>query len=172
MTSRSWTSAADARSGRSRWVVCHIRSLSMIERTCDLVATLLLAIGLFAAVPLAPTRANEATPGAQSVTLGYVELADDPRYANRGSISGIEFTDLGRPYLGSQAALQDAQAIGRVIKVGFSLERATGKSVDDLVQRITDWVAAKNVHFVLADLQATALKEVAHRLADRPVLLF
>jgi ABC transporter substrate binding protein (PQQ-dependent alcohol dehydrogenase system) len=144
----------------------------MIERADGLFATLLLAIGLLIAVPLAPSRADEATPAAQSVTLGYVELADDPRYANRGSISGIEFTDLGRPYLGSQAALRDAQAIGRVIKVGFSMERATGKSVDDLVQRVSDWIVAKDVHFVLADLQAPALKELAHRLANRPVLLF
>ena len=49
--------------------------------------------------------------------LGYVELTDDPRYANRGTHSGIMFTDLGRPYPGSQLALEDAQAVGRVIGV-------------------------------------------------------
>ena len=53
--------------------------------------------------------------------LGYVELAEDPRYANRGEHSGIVFTDLGRPYQGSQVALENARAVGRVIGVEFSV---------------------------------------------------
>lgn len=109
---------------------------------------------------------------AKTMKLGYVELADDPRYANRGAIDGIVFPDLGRPFDGSRLAMEDAQAIGRVIKVAFSMERATGKSVDELAQRIADWVSGGDVHFVLADLAAAPLKDLAHRLAGRPVLLF
>ncbi len=112
------------------------------------------------------------TVAGRAVRLGYVELADDPRYADRGSLSGIVFPDLGRPYLGSQVALADAQAIGRVVKVDFSMEKATGKSVDDLVRQISSWISASDVHFVLADLPATALKELAHHLAGQPVMLF
>jgi len=104
--------------------------------------------------------------------LGYVELADDPRYANRGVLSGIVFTDLGRPYQGSQVALEDARAIGRVIGVEFSMEKSTASSDDELVQRISEWITNDGIHFVLADLPVAALKDLASRLADRPVLLF
>jgi ABC transporter substrate binding protein (PQQ-dependent alcohol dehydrogenase system) len=104
--------------------------------------------------------------------LGYVELADDPRYANRGAHSGIVFTDLGRPYQGSQVALEDARAIGRIIGVEFSMEKSTAKSGDELMQQVSGWITSDGIHFVLADLPAAALKDLARGLADRPILLF
>jgi ABC transporter substrate binding protein (PQQ-dependent alcohol dehydrogenase system) len=133
-------------------------------------ATATLALGIGVSPP--SIAAHPESPAASAMKLGYVELADDPRYANRGEHSGIVFTDLGRPYEGSQMALEDARAIGRVIRVEFSMENATGKSVDELVQRISDWITSDGVHFVLADLPAAALKDLAHRLADSPVMLF
>jgi ABC transporter substrate binding protein (PQQ-dependent alcohol dehydrogenase system) len=69
-------------------------------------------------------------------------------------------------------ALGDALAIGRVIGVAFSMEKATGKSVDELVQRISNWITKGGIHFVLADLPAAALEEVAKRIKDQPVVLF
>jgi ABC transporter substrate binding protein (PQQ-dependent alcohol dehydrogenase system) len=104
--------------------------------------------------------------------LGYVELADDPRYANRGAHSGIVFTDLGRPYQGSQVALEDARAIGRVIGVEFSMAKSTATSGDELVRQVLGWTTSDGIHFVLADLPAAALKDLARRLADRPIMLF
>jgi len=141
----------------------------MIKRGCGLAAAALLAL-VSASAPSTAAQPHPQKIG--TMKLGYVELADDPRYANRGEHSGIVFTDLGRPYPGSQVALADALAIGRVIGVEFSMDKATGKSVDELVQRISGWITKDGIHFVLADLPAAALKEVAHRLADQPVLLF
>lgn len=127
-----------------------------------------MALGL---TPLLAPNSACADAAMKAIKLGYVELADDPRYANQGAIAGIVFPDLGRPYDGSRLALEDAQAIGRVIKVAFSMEKTTGKSVDELVQRVGDWITGDDVHFVLADLPAASLKDLAHRLADRPVVL-
>jgi ABC transporter substrate binding protein (PQQ-dependent alcohol dehydrogenase system) len=104
--------------------------------------------------------------------LGYVELVDDRRYANRGAYSGIVFTDLGRPYPGSQLALEDAQAVGRVIHVEFSMEKSTAASDEELIDRISSWAASDGVHFILADLPAADLKNVAGRMGDRPIMLF
>jgi ABC transporter substrate binding protein (PQQ-dependent alcohol dehydrogenase system) len=109
---------------------------------------------------------------AGAMKLGYIELADDPRYANRGAHSGIVFTDLGRPYQGSQMALEDARAIGRVIGVEFSMEKSTAKSGDELIQQISGWMTRDGIHFVLADLPAAALKVVARGVTDHSVLLF
>jgi ABC transporter substrate binding protein (PQQ-dependent alcohol dehydrogenase system) len=121
---------------------------------------------------LPPSIAAAGAPEASAMKLGYVELADDPRYANRGAHSGIVFADLGRPYQGSQLALEDARAIGRVIGVAFSMQKSAAKSVDELAQEISDWITKDGIHFVLADLPAAALTDLAHRLADRPVMLF
>jgi ABC transporter substrate binding protein (PQQ-dependent alcohol dehydrogenase system) len=141
----------------------------MIKGGCRFAAAAL-AVGIGVSPP--STAAQTESPEAGVMKLGYVELADDPRYANRGAHSGIVFTDLGRPHQGSQVALEDARAIGRVIGVGFSMEKTTAKSDDELVQQISDWVTSDGIHFVLADLPAAALKELARRLADRPVMLF
>jgi ABC transporter substrate binding protein (PQQ-dependent alcohol dehydrogenase system) len=129
-----------------------------------------MAVGIGAAPPSIADHPEQ--PEAGAVKLGYVELANDPRYANRGEHSGIVFTDLGRPYQGSQVALEDARAVGRVIRVEFSMEKATATSEDELLQRVTQWVSDDGIHFVLADLPAAALKRLATGLADRPVILF
>jgi ABC transporter substrate binding protein (PQQ-dependent alcohol dehydrogenase system) len=128
------------------------------------------ALGIVAFLPTAIAQAE--TKAATSMRLGYVELEDDPRYANRGEIDGIVFSDLGRPYEASQVALDDARAIGRVTRTDFEMEKATGRSVDDLAQHIDAWTGSENIHFVLADVPASVLVELGRRLKDKPVLLF
>jgi ABC transporter substrate binding protein (PQQ-dependent alcohol dehydrogenase system) len=141
----------------------------MIKGASGITAAVLAAV-MSVSPPLttAPAEASEAS----AMRLGYVELADDPRYANKGALSGIVFTDLGRPYPGSQVALEDAQAIGRVIRVEFSMEKSTVASDDELLDRISHWAANDGIHFVLADLPAADLKNIAGRLAELPVMLF
>src|ERR1700756_1759848 len=104
-----------------------------------------LTVGIGVSPP--PIAAAAEAPEAGSMKLGYVELVDDPRYANRGAPSGIVFTDLGGPYQGSQVALEDAQGIGRFIGVEFSLKKATATSDDMLVQQISDWITSDGIHF-------------------------
>jgi ABC transporter substrate binding protein (PQQ-dependent alcohol dehydrogenase system) len=141
----------------------------MTRAIACLVATAALTFGVLFWLPSA---SGAEQPTVKSMKLGYIELSDDPRYANNGSLSGIVFTDLGRPYQGSQVALEDARAIGRVIHVDFSIEKFSGKSVDDLEKQISQWIASGEVHFILADLPGSALKELSKRFADRPVVLF
>lgn len=121
---------------------------------------------------LSDLPAHAAGDETKAVKFGYVELEDDPRYAGQGVRSGILFTDLGRPYQGSQVALEDARAIGRVLKIEFSMEKTSSKSVDELVRQIAAWSQSDNVHFVLADLPGAVLKQVARRIADQSILLF
>ncbi len=142
----------------------------MIEGARGLLLAAAMAIGIGALSPCNPAY-SEPTP-AKPMKLGYVELADDPRYAENDARSGIVFPDLGRPYHGSEVALADARAVGRVIKVDFSMEKATVKSVDELFQQVSEWVGSDDVHFVVADLPADALRDLAHRLMGKPVMLF
>jgi ABC transporter substrate binding protein (PQQ-dependent alcohol dehydrogenase system) len=142
----------------------------MIERASRIAVAALVVAEL--GVSRMPTAGHAETGETKAMKLGYVELADDPRYVGQGVRSGILFADIGRPYQASQVALEDARAIGRVIKVEFSMEKATAKSVDELVQRISGWYETQEVRFILADLPAAALKDLARRMADRAVLLF
>jgi len=141
----------------------------MIDRiqVVALAAAVALVVGVH---PLANARAE--TDETRAVNLGYVELADDPRYASQGLRSGILFADVGRPYPGSQIALEDARAIGRVLKIEFSMEKAALKSADELLRWITERNETNDIHFVLTDLPAADLKQLAHGLADRSILLF
>lgn len=142
----------------------------MTEHTWGLVVGAALLAGL-AAFPL--SSGGHAENGeTKAMKLGYVELADDQRYVGQGFRSGILFADIGRPYQGSQVALEDARMTGRVIRVEFSMEKATEASLDELVQRILGWSQANDVHFILADLPGAALKDLARRIADHPLLLF
>src|SRR6516225_11917331 len=107
-------------------------------------AAAILAAGMGASSP--SIAAVPESPEASALKLGYVELADDPRYANRGAYSGIVFTDLGRPYQGSQVALEDARAIGQVTGIEFSMEKSTAESDDKLAQRTSGWVTNDDIH--------------------------
>jgi ABC transporter substrate binding protein (PQQ-dependent alcohol dehydrogenase system) len=142
----------------------------MIERARRPLMAAAVAVGIGMVPQWNGACAQPAT--AKAVKLGYVEFADDPRYADNGARSGIVFPDLGRPYEGSQVALADARAVGRVIKVDFSMEKATAKSVDDLVPQISGWMDSEDVHFILADLPATMLRDLAQRLKGKPAMLF
>lgn len=141
----------------------------MTEHTWRIVIVAVLLAGL-SSLPV--SRGGHTENGeTKAMKLGYVELADDQRYIGQGLRSGILFADIGRPYQGSQVALEDARMIGRVIRVEFSMEKAAEESVDELVRRISGWSEANDVHFILADLPAAALKDLARRMADRPLLL-
>ena len=134
--------------------------------------------GIFAwaAILLCSTRPSAAAPAEapalKSMTLGYVELANDERYADKSARSGILFTDVGRPFGGSQVALEDARAIGRVIGVTFALDKFAGPSNDDIAKRIARWSDAQDVHFIVADLPAATLADLGRRFAGKPVLIF
>jgi ABC transporter substrate binding protein (PQQ-dependent alcohol dehydrogenase system) len=137
-------------------------------RTCLSLAALFFAVIAILVMPSAHSQPAPAKP----MKIGYVELEDDPRYANRGSIDGILFSDLGRPFEATQVALEDARAIGRVTKIDFSMERITAKSVEELSDRVNEWIGSESIHFILADLPAAALVDIGRRLKGKPVLLF
>lgn len=111
----------------------------------------------------------ETTPH-EKVAIGYVELEDDPRYQHNSAYTGIEFRTLGRPYPGARLGVDDAQMIGRVIGVEFSLEKKRGESVAELVDAVRQWKDS-GVGFILADLPANALRKLAAAVTDWPVLL-
>ena len=70
----------------------------MTEGWRALVAAGAAVLAIIAGVSAPSVAGQPERPPPRAMKLGYVELADDARYANRGAHSGIVFTDLGRPY--------------------------------------------------------------------------
>lgn len=144
-----------------------------ILRAASLAAALALPPGAVlaqAAVPATPP-APAARPADRPFTLGYVELRDDPRYADDGSFAGISFRTFGRPKPGAALALADAKAIGRATHVDYRMVEASAADAAAIVEAIKGWERDADVHFVLADLPAAALLDVSRGLGDDPVTL-
>lgn len=104
---------------------------------------------------------------APEVTVGYVSLPGDARYAPGGEHAGIAFRDEGRPLAGALTGLADARAIGDVVGVEFRLLEEEAEDPADVAAR---W-AGEGVAFILADLPAEALVRVAEAVAGEAAVL-
>lgn len=124
-----------------------------------------LLLALTAALP-ARAAEHDSTP----LPIGYVEIANDPRYAEDHSYARIKLRPEGRPFAGAEVALAESEMIGQVIGVSFDLERFQGLTVEDIAARIADWAGAGR-RFVIADLPADELVAVADAFAGSEVLL-
>ncbi|MCC6736539.1 MAG: ABC transporter substrate-binding protein [Bauldia sp.] len=125
---------------------------------------------------LAPAGAQAPAAGAAPATppvefrIGYVELADDPRYDEDYAYNLIPVRPIGRPYPGAEMGIGDALQIGQTINTNFSLVRSTGTSLDEVVAAVTGFVA-EGIHFVLADLPAADLLALSDRVTGMPVTI-
>ncbi|MCC6984528.1 MAG: amino acid ABC transporter substrate-binding protein [Bauldia sp.] len=117
----------------------------------------------------APTR--PAPPPIQPVPIGYVELAGDARYDLMGAYANIDFREFGRPWEGAEVALKEGQQSGSFMRLEFSLNRFTGTNSDEMAAQIREWNAAGS-NYVVLDLPAYMVAEVADKVADLPVMLF
>lgn len=133
-------------------------SRSMIERLVCGLAALLLCVGAVHAAPLGKT-----------VTIGYLQLADDPRYDERAGPGETTITP-GRPVAGAEMGVNEANlaaAGGR----SFTLAKAEGENAADLAAHI-DALAKDGVHWFLVDAPGAAMADLAKRMHGRDLLLF
>jgi ABC transporter substrate binding protein (PQQ-dependent alcohol dehydrogenase system) len=117
----------------------------------------------------APAPAGQ--PPAAPFTIGYVDLAEDPRYDEDYAYARIQLRPLGRAISGAELGIADGQQIGKVIGLDFSLEHVTGGNAEEIAAALRDF-AARGVHFVIVDLPAPTLLEVADAVAGEQLLLF
>jgi ABC transporter substrate binding protein (PQQ-dependent alcohol dehydrogenase system) len=119
----------------------------------------------------APARAAQ-TPaaGAERLLIGYVDLADDPRYDEDRADAQVPVRPLGRPFDAVAVGIADAAQIGKVVGVDFSVQRKTGESVEELIGAAEAW-SEQGVGFILADLPAPQLLQLADALRDRDIII-
>src|SRR5712692_2432357 len=106
------------------------------------------------------------------VTIGYVEVAGDPRYEPIMAYGRMVLKSRERPFAGGQVGLDEAQALTRVLKIDFALERISVKSPAEVADAVAQARATRDIHFFIVDAPAEALKPLADAIRGRDILIF
>ena len=108
---------------------------------------------------------------AQELTIGYIALKKDPRYALKRTFARYLTEALGAPYVGAKVAIEESRFAGAAVGVEFKLKRRRAKSEGRLVNSALK-LADAGVNYVLIDAPAPLVDEVARATRDRNLLLF
>ena len=118
-----------------------------------------------------PASAQQ-TPPRQTLTIGYVEIANDARYEPIRGADRIILKTRAHPYAGAEVSVDDAAPLRRVLPVDFALARITVKSTDEVAPAVIEAIEQRSIHFFLVDAPASAFAPLAAAVRGRDVLLF
>jgi ABC transporter substrate binding protein (PQQ-dependent alcohol dehydrogenase system) len=164
-TARAQTSVRSLRKldrGRSREEGSHPRHRLGVASCVVLVANL--ASAAFAQTPPAPAQPR--------VTIGYIDIAGDPRHEPIKAYERIVLKQRESPFAAAQVGIEEAQALSRVLKIDFALERITVKSAEEVAPAVTKALQERGIHFFVVDAPADAFRPLAAAVRGRDVLLF
>jgi ABC transporter substrate binding protein (PQQ-dependent alcohol dehydrogenase system) len=105
------------------------------------------------------------------VVIGFVSLDVDPRFDRRLAHLEILVRKWGPALDGADLGITDAIPIGREINVAFAMEGALEPDVATMIADVEEWTA-EGIHFVIADLPADLLLQLADGVAALPVTIF
>lgn len=123
---------------------------------------------IFMALTLLPASAAAREP----FTIGYLEIAGDPRYAEVRNYTGLKLKTVRRPFSGAEAAARESRATGRALGLKLGLERVEAVDAAALAADIRRMRDETGIRFFLVDADAEALLEIADATKDDGVLLF
>jgi ABC transporter substrate binding protein (PQQ-dependent alcohol dehydrogenase system) len=115
---------------------------------------------------------NPPSPLQARVTIGYVEIAGDPRYEPITAYGRLVLKSRERPFAGAQVGLDEAQALTRVLRIEFALERTTVASASELASAVKEARDARGVHFFVVDAPTEALVPLAAAVRGRDIMVF
>jgi ABC transporter substrate binding protein (PQQ-dependent alcohol dehydrogenase system) len=121
-----------------------------------------------------PGRTQNTPPPAppQRITIGFVDIEGDPRHEPLKAYERLVLKTREHPFAGAQVAIEEAQAIARVLKIDFALERITVTSSEAVAPAVLQALDTRNIQFFVVDAPAAALKPLAAAVRGRDVLLF
>jgi ABC transporter substrate binding protein (PQQ-dependent alcohol dehydrogenase system) len=130
--------------------------------------------GLVFACSVTAIRAQTApssAPPQQKLTIGFIDIEGDPRYEPIRAYERIVLKTRDHPFAGAQVGIDDAQALARVLKTEFALERISVKSPAEVAHAVQKANEA-GLHFFLIDAPAEAYPPLAAAARGRDMLLF
>ena len=131
---------------------------------------LALALG-FAAIAAAPAPAQDAPPR-RTLTIGYVEIAGDPRYEPVKGADRLILKTRAHPYPGAEVSIDDAQPLRRVLPVDVALARISVASTEEVAPAVLQALERRDIHLFLIDAPAAAFAPLAAAVRGRDALLF
>ena len=130
------------------------------------------AITIAALIQPARTQNAPASAQPQRITIGFVDIEGDPRHEPLKAYERLVLKTREHPFAGAQVAIEEAQAIARVLKIDFALERITVKSPEAVAPAVLQALDTRNIQFFVVDAPAAAFKPLAAAVRGRDVLLF
>jgi ABC transporter substrate binding protein (PQQ-dependent alcohol dehydrogenase system) len=112
------------------------------------------------------------SPPQPRVTIGYVEVAGDIRYEPIMAYGRTVLKTRERPFTGAQVGLDEAQALTRVLKTDFALERISVKSPAEVAGAVMQARESGGIRFFIVDAPAEAFKPLADAVKGRDILVF
>jgi ABC transporter substrate binding protein (PQQ-dependent alcohol dehydrogenase system) len=106
------------------------------------------------------------------LTIGYVEIAGDGRYAPVRGAERMVVATRERPFPAVQVALDEAKPLSTVIHRDFAVARITADSADDVAPAVLTALHEQNIHFFVLDLPGEAIRLLAQAMHGQDVLLF
>ena len=133
-------------------------------------------LAALAALALAASAAaQDDEPPPPEVVIGYLDLAEDPRYDDWGihpvDIRSATAIRDRRAFAGAQVGLAELKRLERAAKARFALERRTVADAAGMLAAIRGMRAA-GIGFFLLDAPDAAAAEVAAATADTGAVLF
>ena len=108
----------------------------------------------------------------QTVTIGYAEIVDDPRYDEKRAYARIRVKPHDRPVAGAEVAIRSSQIFARALNINFELNRIEAENATDLVERITYLNKNSAIQFFIVDADAEVLSFAANATTGMNLLLF
>jgi ABC transporter substrate binding protein (PQQ-dependent alcohol dehydrogenase system) len=127
---------------------------------------------LFISLQISGTVLAASTDDVQTVTIGYAEIVDDPRYDEKRAYARIRVKPHDRPVVGAEVAIRDSRIFARALNINFELKRIEAKNAEDLVGQISDMNKKPEVQFFIVDADTEVLGFTARATTGMDVLLF
>ncbi|MGZ3409130.1 MAG: ABC transporter substrate-binding protein [Xanthobacteraceae bacterium] len=132
-------------------------------------AAFALAVGLAC---VAGTALAQNEPRLQRITIGYVDIADDARYAPVTGYSRTVLKTPEHPIAGAQISIDEARPLTHLLNTEFALERLTVESAEKVAPAVLDAMKEKDIHFFIMDAPADAFGKAAAAVRGRNAMLF
>ncbi len=109
--------------------------------------------------------------GTDTLTIGYVEISGDPRYAPVRGVERMILATRDRPFPAVEVAVDEAKSLSLVIRREFAVARITAKTADDIAPAVLAALQEQHIHFFVLDLPGEAVKLAAQAVHGKDVLL-
>ncbi len=123
-----------------------------------------------AIVFLAASAVARAVPLSHDITIGYVQVADDPRYDDKEGPAETVISP-PRPLPGAEMAVDEVNIDAAVSGRTYKLDQEDADS-DDTLAATVDAMGAKGIHWFVIDADDAALEKLAKAERGKDVMLF